>query len=94
VQSSCGRPTTWTTGSVSIPHFFHLIYGHVQVKLWKANYLDNWKCVSTLRCDGQEPMKARYFIMYSSYKLAKLISFLDKMFWTGYTFYTFHNLQA
>jgi hypothetical protein len=35
---------------------------HAQVKLWKANYLDNWKCVSTLRCDGQEPMKARYFI--------------------------------
>ena len=23
------------------------------VKLWKANYLDNWKCVSTLRADGQ-----------------------------------------
>ncbi len=71
---SCGRPTTWTTGSVSIPHFFHLIYcacageavegqlpgqlevclsltsyisfiAHAQVKLWKANYLDNWKCV-------------------------------------------------
>ena len=23
------------------------------VKLWKANYMDNWKCVSTLRADGQ-----------------------------------------
>ena len=23
------------------------------VKLWKANYLDNWACVSTLRADGQ-----------------------------------------
>merc|ERR1712113_878395 len=23
------------------------------VKLWKANYLDAWKCVSTLRGDGQ-----------------------------------------
>ncbi len=42
---SCGRPTTWTTGSVSIPHFLHLIIAHAQVKLWKANYLDNWKCV-------------------------------------------------
>jgi hypothetical protein len=29
----------------------------LQVKLWKANYLDNWKCISTLRCDGQEPTK-------------------------------------
>ncbi len=71
---SCGRPTTWTTGSVSIPHFLRFIYyacadeavegqlsgqlemclsitsyisiiAHAQVKLWKANYLDNWKCV-------------------------------------------------
>jgi len=24
-----------------------------QIKLWKANYMDNWKCVSTLRSDGQ-----------------------------------------
>jgi len=24
-----------------------------QVKLWKANYLDHWKCISTLKCDGQ-----------------------------------------
>jgi len=24
-----------------------------QIKLWKANYMDNWKCVSTLRADGQ-----------------------------------------
>ena len=24
------------------------------VKLWKANYMDNWKCVSTLRADGQQ----------------------------------------
>ena len=23
------------------------------MKLWKANYMDNWKCVSTLRADGQ-----------------------------------------
>ena len=23
------------------------------VKLWKANYMDNWKCVSTLMADGQ-----------------------------------------
>ena len=22
------------------------------VKLWKANYMDNWKCVSTLKADG------------------------------------------
>lgn len=28
-----------------------------QVKLWKGNYLDNWRCVSTLRCDGQDPAK-------------------------------------
>jgi len=24
-----------------------------QVKLWKANYLDHWKCIATLKCDGQ-----------------------------------------
>merc|ERR1711974_307003 len=24
-----------------------------QVKLWKANYMDAWKCVATLRGDGQ-----------------------------------------
>jgi len=23
------------------------------VKLWKANYMDAWKCVATLRGDGQ-----------------------------------------
>jgi len=25
-----------------------------QIKLWKANYMDNWKCVSTLKSDGQQ----------------------------------------
>lgn len=25
------------------------------VKLWKANYMDTWKCVATLRGDGQAP---------------------------------------
>lgn len=25
-----------------------------KVKLWKANYMDNWKCVATLRGDGQK----------------------------------------
>ena len=30
------------------------------VKLWKANYLDNWKCVSTLRADGQPGLDSRY----------------------------------
>ena len=24
-----------------------------QVRLWKANYLDDWKCVAVLRGDGQ-----------------------------------------
>jgi len=24
-----------------------------QVKLWKANYQDHWKCIQTLKCDGQ-----------------------------------------
>lgn len=23
-----------------------------QVKLWKSNYMDNWKCVANLRGDG------------------------------------------
>ena len=24
-----------------------------EVRLWKANYLDHWKCVATLKGDGQ-----------------------------------------
>ena len=30
-----------------------VIMSLLQVKLWKANYLDHWKCISTLKCDGQ-----------------------------------------
>ena len=30
------------------------------VKLWKANYLDNWACVSTLRADGQMSVESRH----------------------------------
>ena len=24
-----------------------------QVRLWKSNYMDNWKCVASLRGDGK-----------------------------------------
>jgi len=29
------------------------------VKLWKANYLDHWKCVTTLKGGGQDPQPAK-----------------------------------
>ena len=28
------------------------------VKLWKANYMDAWKCVATLRGDGQAALES------------------------------------
>jgi hypothetical protein len=42
---SCVEGTLFGQLEMSIPHFFIFFVAHELVKLWKANYLDNWKCV-------------------------------------------------
>ena len=54
-----GMMAVWNSGRYSqlvIPSYtiiFIWAFGHQKLKSFQANYMDAWKCVSTLRGDGQ-----------------------------------------